>query len=147
MILIEYEMLKSGNINIPQLDKLVKKWQDVDFSKFPSIQYTDRTLYDINHKSSANYMLYTITNSLTLIHSYYKKESSEFKASLEFVTYILKKIIKSDRLQLKSKIVSGKLVSDEFDDDPDDVMDEVEHEEMFSYENTDMEFKEIQDNL
>lgn len=158
--LIEYEMLKNGNIIQPQLESFVKRWENIDFSKFPPVatEYHNlRRYYNtrISKKDMVNFILCSLSKALIDIYKYYsaKSEKTNIDASIDFIKYIVNKIIDCEKIVSDPGILRGKLI--EFDDDDGDAIDADyddreniidENFDPFSLESTGIDPNEIADN-
>lgn len=165
--LIEYEMLKNGRIIQPQLETFVKKWGNVDFTKFPDVAMDYHSLHrqylqsGLPKDKMANFVLYSLTASLVQIHKHFSASVDNSSvmnadAALAFVKYIMDKIVASEKAISDPGILRGKLAEVDDDDDTGDAV-EADYDDRditidenfdpFSLESTGIDVGELVDNM
>jgi hypothetical protein len=161
--LIEYEMMKNGRIIQPQLEMFVKKWDNVDFTKFPDVANDYHTLHrryvqsGLPKDKMANFVLYSLAASLVQIHKQFSAGASVMNAdaALAFVKYTMDKIVASEKAISDPGILRGKLAEVDDDDagdaveaDYDDIDITIdENFDPFSLESTGIDAGELGDNM
>jgi hypothetical protein len=166
-ILIDYEMLKNGTITQPSLESFAKKWEDVDFTKFPIIApeyHKMRRQYlhtSINNKKMINFLLHSLSKSLVCIYKYFSTKTdninkNNFLAAKGFIAYTMNKILASEKSVSDPGILRGKiLVLDDQEDGGDAIENDFDDRDVdfddtfdpFSLESTGINSNELDDNI
>jgi hypothetical protein len=119
--IIDYEMLKNGRTAQSSLEPFTKKWENIDFSKFPIVANEYHTLrrqyiqsgFDV--KTMVNFILYSFSKAIVNIYKHYEYKTDaldilNFDAAVAFVKYTMDKVVTSEKAISDPGILRGKLL-------------------------------------
>ena len=152
MFLIEYEMLKIGNINSPSLNKFIEV-ENIDSSKFPNLEggYVSKFRFYSSKLSPVllnKFIMESLFGYLSLIINKYEGGDDGGK---KLVEYMINKIIKAEKNLTKTDIILE--IGEEVQGDSEEIADtetidiEGDFYDPFNTENFDLDMENHEDNM